>query len=281
MKYQIQFLGVGNAFTMPPDGDMNKCDWQSNLLVIAENGKKLLLDCGSDVRFSLAQAGHALAEIDAIYVSHAHADHIGGLEWVAFSTFFNPQLSRPKLFCADTIEKPLWDESLKGGLNSIEGRFTTMTDYFDVRRIPENGHFVWEGIRFDMIQVVHFMSERVIEPSYGLMIYEDGASGAPKVFWTSDTQHNPNQIKVFYEQADLILHDCETSPFPSGVHAHYKLGGGGGLISLPDEVKDKMVLYHYHPGAPEQFDAIGDGFQGFARKQQIITVASDGFDLGC
>lgn len=280
MSYKIKFLGVGNAFTVPLDGDMNSCDWQSNLLVIAESGKMLLLDCGSDARFSLAQAGHSVADIDAVYVSHAHADHIGGLEWAAFSTFFNPNLPRPKLFCAATIEKPLWDESLKGGLDSIEGRFTSMTDYFDVRRIPENGHFVWEGIRFDMIQVVHFMSERVIEPSYGLMIYEDGVAGAPKIFWTSDTQHNPNQIKVFYDQANLILHDCETSQFPSGVHAHYSLGGGGGLISLPDGVKGKMLLYHYHPGAPTKINAAADGFIGFAFKQQVISVHSEGFDLG-
>jgi ribonuclease BN (tRNA processing enzyme) len=264
--FSIQFLGVGNAFTLPIDGDFNKCDWQSNLLLIAESGKKLLLDCGSDIRFSLTQAGYSLGDIDALFVSHAHADHIGGMEWQAFGTYFNPALKRPDLFCADGLDGPLWSESLKGGLESIEGVKVDLTTYYNLRRIPKDEHFVWEGIRCEPIQVVHIISGRSIKHSHGLMLSEEGKQSA-KVFWTSDTQYCPNQLKVFYEQADLILHDTETAEFPSGVHAHYN-----DLKTLDSALKKKMVLYHYHPGAPDRFDAVGDGFMDFALKRDIIIV---------
>jgi ribonuclease BN (tRNA processing enzyme) len=265
--FSIQFLGVGAAFTLPVTGDMNDCDWQSNLIVTAESGKKLLLDCGSDIRFSLMQAGIGLAEIDAVYVSHAHADHVGGMEWQSFSTYFNPTLPTPALYCSATLAGPLWNQSLKGGLESIEGAKVDLTAYYNLRKIPRNGHFDWEGIRFELVQVVHIMAERSIKNSYGLMMYQPGGQ---KVFWTSDTQFCPNQIKVFYDQADLILHDCETTLFKSGVHAHYD-----DLVSLQPNHKEKMVLYHYQPGAPNQRDATADGFKGFALKHDLFEVAHD------
>lgn len=264
---KIEFLGAGSAFTLPPKGGpLNTCDFQSNLLVHAKNGKKLLLDCGSDIRFSLAQAEHTLSSIDSLYVSHAHADHIGGMEYLAFSTYFNPTMRRMGLYLSSSLTKELWDYSLRGGLESIEGKNVAMTEYFDVHPIKKNGWFTWEGICLELVQVVHIMTNRVIRHSYGLMMQE-GTS--PKVFWTSDTQFCPHQIKRFYEQADVILHDCETG-FPSGVHAHYD-----DLRTLPESVRLKMYLYHYQPDGPEKYNARADGFRGFARKGDILTVRAN------
>jgi ribonuclease BN (tRNA processing enzyme) len=85
-----------------------------------------------------------------------------------------------------------------------------------------------------------------IVPSYGLMIDDPdvviGKFNKPaKIFFTGDTQFAPKQLMTFYDQADLIIQDCETSPFKSGVHAHYNE-----LITLPAEIKSKMVLVHYN-----------------------------------
>lgn len=38
----------------------------------------------------------------------------------------------------------------------------------------------------------------------------------------------------------MIYQDCETSPFPSDVHAHIT-----DLKTLPPEIKSKMLIYHY------------------------------------
>lgn len=266
---KIQFLGVGGAFTKPLSGDLNECDFQSNVLVIAGSGKKLLVDCGGDIRFSLMQQGMSHRDIDAVYISHAHNDHVGGMEWFAFSTFFDPgykkEKGRPALYCMATLASPLWNQSLRGGLDSIEGQKMDLTSYFDLRRIPKNGHFVWEGIRFVPVQVVHFMYEQTIKPSYGLLIAEDGVAG-PTVFFTTDTQYCPWQIEKFYGMVDLIFHDCETAKFPSKVHAHYN-----DLRALAPTHREKMWLYHYQPGAREEFNPVADGFAGFVKKGDIFT----------
>lgn len=251
---KLTFLGTGSAFTV---GDNN---WQSNMLLEAPSGKKLLIDCGSDIRFSLHEHGLTAADIDGVYVSHPHADHMGGLEWLGFSTYFNPSVGKPQMFCSADLVAELWCNSLRGGMGSIQGQIATLDTFFDVHRIEPNGSFTWEGTTFQLVQVIHFMDGFRFVPSYGLMFDLNGK----KVFLTTDTQFAPNQIQDFYRMADVIFHDCETAPFKSGVHSHYR-----DLTTLPDEYKAKMWLYHYQPGARP--DAQADGFAGFAVKGQVFV----------
>ena len=87
---ELYALGSGNAFT--------KKNWQSNFL-IRQNNKWLMIDCGSFAPLALdEEMGLNEADIDAVYVSHIHADHVGGLEALAFCTYFNPNAPRPKMF---------------------------------------------------------------------------------------------------------------------------------------------------------------------------------------
>lgn len=254
---KITFAGVGSAFT-------DQRYWQSNMVVTARSGKRLLIDCGGDARFSFGELGATNANIgtwaDGVYISHLHADHIGGLEWLGLCTYFNPKAPKPKLYIVDTLIDPLW-ESLRGGMQTVEGESLHLDDYFDVRAVPINDRFEFEGVTLTPVQTVHIMDGRRIVPSYGLLINEPGADPSPTVYLTTDTQFCPRQIEKFYGLADHIFHDCETTAFKSGVHAHYD-----DMRTLPDHHKKKMWLYHYAPD-PKQ-NAVEDGFRGFVAKGQ-------------
>jgi ribonuclease BN (tRNA processing enzyme) len=246
---KMTYLGVKSAFTLT--------DYQTNVL-LERNGQRLLLDCGGDIRFSLRDvAGLKLTDVTDVYISHAHADHSGGLEGVALCTYFNPNCERPRLFVARQLASPLWSDTLSGGLKTLQGTPADIDTFFEVRRIGNNGSFVWQGITFKIVQSIHIYDGLAISPSYGLMF----ESGGQRIFWTSDTQHAPNQLHDFYAMSDVIYHDCETSPFPSGVHAHYT-----DLVNLPAETKSKMWLHHYNDGPLP--DAVADGFRGFVLKGQ-------------
>jgi ribonuclease BN (tRNA processing enzyme) len=86
---KITFIGSGSAFTTN--------NYHSNIL-ITSNNKNLLIDCGSDARFALKEAGYSFNDIDGIFVSHLHADHIGGLEWLGLTNkFVSPEHRRPQI----------------------------------------------------------------------------------------------------------------------------------------------------------------------------------------
>ncbi len=261
--YKIQFIGVGSAFT-------TRDYYQSNALVISSTGKKLLIDCGTHAQFALEELGinnsNIGNEIDGVYISHLHADHIGSMEWLALVTYFNPGFKRPKLFGIQSLMADLWNRSLRGGLETLEGKLANLTDYFECHPVRINSSFIWEGIKFTPVQTVHVVSGMKIQHSYGLIINELGSKKT--VFFSTDTQFAPYQMRRFYETSDLILHDCETAPFKSGVHAHYD-----DLNGLPESIKNKMWLYHYQPNPPQ--DSKKDGFLGFAQKGQILTIEAE------
>lgn len=270
MSWKIICVGTGSAFNIK--------DFQSNFLIEAASGKKLLIDCGAFAPIALEEfgihGGNLGEQIDGVYVSHLHADHIGGLEWLAFCTYFNPNAPKPRLFCVggrDGLMTQLWNKSLRGGMESYEGRVNDLRDYFECNALRVNGEFIWEGLEFKPVQTVHVMNGREIVNSYGLLIREihreDGksyyADEDPVVFITTDTQFCPNQISKFYDMADVILHDCETAPYYSKVHAHYDE-----LKTLPDGTKAKMWLYHYQPDPPQKPEE--EGFLGFLQRKQVL-----------
>jgi ribonuclease BN (tRNA processing enzyme) len=252
---KIKFVGVGSAFT-------TQDYYQSNMLITARSGKKLLLDCGSDARFALAECGiygYNVGEvIDAVYISHLHADHVGGLEWLAFSTFFNPKHKKPTLFVEEQTMRELWEHSLKGGLGRIEGHTMLLTDYFDCQPLAEDGTFSWEGIQYTLVKMPHVITGSINHYSYGLLLRENAGIN---IFITTDTTFQPKLIVEMAQKADIIFHDCETTPFNTLVHAHYN-----DLVTLSAALKQKMWLYHYQPQPNYKPEA--DGFKGFIVKGQ-------------
>ncbi|CAM4418310.1 MAG: Ribonuclease BN [Legionellaceae bacterium] len=251
---QLIFLGTGSAFTI------NANNYQSNVLLDNLAGKRLLIDCGTDIRFSLNEQGYTYKDIDAIFISHLHADHVGGLEWLAFSTYFDPSCEKPTLYIHETLVHDLWNKVLSGGLSSLQNRITNLSTFFKVIVISRNGCFTWSDVEFQLVQTIHSMNGFVLMPSFGLLF----KINQKQIFLTTDTQLVFNQMKNFYEQADIIFHDCETADYKTGVHAHY-----AELCLLPVPIKNKMWLYGYQPGVLP--DAVAEGFQGFVQKGQTFN----------
>ena len=66
---KIEFIGVGEAFDLA----------LGNTSLLLHSKLKLLIDCGYAVPQSIKMLGHSNEDIDAIYLSHFHADHTFGL----------------------------------------------------------------------------------------------------------------------------------------------------------------------------------------------------------
>ncbi|KST65758.1 MBL fold metallo-hydrolase [Mastigocoleus testarum] len=254
---KLLFLGSGCAFIRGVD------NYQSNILLTSDTGKKFLIDCGSDIRHSLYRAGYSHLDITDIYISHIHADHVGGLEYIGFSTKFDSRCEKPKLYLDTELAQTLWVNSLSGGMKYIGNEIATFETFFEIVEIKSERNFIWENIKFNLIKVVHVNSGNAIMPSYGLFFEINGI----KILLTTDTKMCLNILDKFYQEADIIFQDCETTKFSSNVHAHYQE-----LLNLPLSIKNKMWLYHYQPGTLP--DAIDDGFCGFVERGQEFDFSS-------
>ena len=267
---KIVFVGTGSAFTLK--------NWQTNIL-IQENGKNLLIDAGGDIRFSLKEQNLSYKDIDALYITHLHSDHISGIEYLAFCSYFDPSMKGEKisLIGNNEVMRDLWNFCLKGGLRSIQTKHMTLDEYFDVEMIKRNHEFTWENIHFQIVQSIHIVDEYSIVPSFGV-IMTDPTTGQ-KIYYTGDSQFAPNQIMDYYKSVDTIIQDCETTPFKSGVHANFE-----DLKTLPEAIKQKMILVHYQDNVLED-DGKGlvfkrewaekvteAKFKGFAVKGSVLEV---------
>ena len=227
------------------------------MLLESKSGKKMLIDAGGDVRNALYAQGYSYADIHAVYISHLHADHTGGLEWLGFSKYFNEK-SRPELYISANQKNTLWDNVLSGGMSTLEDQKASLDTFFDVKDIPNNT-FIWEGHVFQLVKTFHAVSCHEILPSYGLRISGDKKN----IFLTTDARFEPDALKSVYEEADIIFQDCETSKITSRQHAHYN-----DLVTLDSTIKNKMWLYDYNDGVLP--DAKKDGFNGFVTQGQCF-----------
>lgn len=253
---KLIFIGSGSAFTV---GTSN---FHSNMLLESNQNKRLLIDCGSDARLALHRLGYDYRSFDHVYISHLHADHVGGLEWYGFTRKFSGNCSKPTLHIANTFIDRLWQHTLSGGMKSLHEEVATIDNYFEVDAIEKDGFFMWEKIKFKLVDTEHIWNGKHRVPSFGLFF----PVGKKHIFITTDTRYTPEKLMQFYLKADLIFHDCETSLPKSGVHSHFEE-----LTQLPPEIKKKIWLYHYNPGELPDFKA--QGFRGFVKCGQSFDLA--------
>lgn len=253
---RFRFLGSGSAFTENPD------NFQSNMFVSGPGDVGgLLIDAGADVRRSMAAQGLSYRDVSAVYISHLHSDHIGGMEWLGFRTFFDPEAPKPRLIIAEEIVDELWSNALKGGMGQLDDGPAHLDTYFEVTTFRDGECFAWGDVEMSPVRVTHFISANQDSPSFGLMMKSEGRSS----FLTTDARFDPENLMPFYAAADVVFQDCETVATPTDVHAHFKQ-----LSTLPSDVRAKMWLYHFNDG--ELPDAGAAGFLGYISPGQEFDL---------
>lgn len=268
--------------------------WHSNFLMEFDmpnkrNGQtpyRLLLDVGGDIRHALKAIDLSSRDIDGIYISHPHNDHIGGMEYMGLTTLFNPfytldkkqwlgdtfianklfneektwpnppETTKPDLYIHKKVLEPL-RRALGPGLDTVQGvPDVCLETYFDVHLVgkQEDGttitHSFQDGEewwKMKPIFAMHVFSSSEEMPSYGVSLQH---SSGYNVLIPTDIQYMiPPQLEMHYRRADRIYMDCETSPFPSGVHPHIS-----DLVNhLDPDIQKKCLLYHYdaYPEVPD------------------------------
>jgi len=266
MPVSIQFLGVGGAFSIPTTpGDLSTAPMQSNMVITSESGKRMLFDCGSDIRFSAQMCGYGANSFDAVYISHEHADHTGGLEWLLLNRLFGGGL-KPLVIAEAKLIQKLW-VMLRPGLGVTTKGVMRSSHYYDgqcfsLDEFREDDRIEWEDLNLFFVENVHVRHRTRPMISYGMIVETKKRSS---FYVSADTVFERETIIDISENTDTIFHNCEVG-YKTGVHAHYDE-----LLTLPHEVRAKMWLYHYNPTEAAKKDAVKDGFLGFVQRGQTFT----------
>ncbi|MEK7722898.1 MAG: ribonuclease Z, partial [Acidobacteriota bacterium] len=103
----MKFIVLGSGSSVPHPSRSSSGYWLET-----ENGS-LLMDCSASAIHRMAQEKLDWADLDAIWISHFHLDHVGGLAPFLFATKYAPQTqsrTKPlKIYGAEGLRKLLED----------------------------------------------------------------------------------------------------------------------------------------------------------------------------
>ncbi|MBD8028110.1 ribonuclease Z [Ureibacillus sp. Re31] len=231
-------LGVGGAFTTT--------NYHNNY-IIHLNEKYLLIDAGSTLRFSLREAGYHYTDIDAVFISHLHFDHVGGLEEMIMQRFWqfkDGQHSPLKttIIVHEKLLTPLKRLLCHGLAN--QGR--TVEDFCEFICLKEKEIYKIEDYSFTIFDTSNTHAEGLL--SFGFKL----ASLHANIVFTSDVKRLKEANILGHVDDNTVAIFQDVSFTFNGVHATLEEV----LDYYPNEYHSKLYAMHYNDNIEEFRDKI-------------------------
>jgi ribonuclease Z len=224
-----------------------------SILVEAGN-KRLLFDCGRGVAQRIEQLRIAFTDIDALFVTHLHSDHVVGI----------PDLWLTGWARGRKVPLQVWgpDGTKAMMLHLAEAyqfdiQIRQIDDKLPLQGVTVVANDVQQGVVYDRagIKVTAFLVDHgVVKPALGYRVDFAGHS----VVFSGDTRYSENLIR-FSQKVDVVIHevidpDSFRAKNPSmsterlqAIVGHHTTAEQAGTIFA--QVKPKLAVYsHIVPG---------------------------------
>jgi ribonuclease BN (tRNA processing enzyme) len=196
----LQFIGCGDAFGS--GGRANTC------FHLVGPGINALIDCGATSLVAMNRLAIATNNIDTIFISHFHADHVGGLPFFILQAHYVLKRERPLTIAGPPGLKARYAELMNvafPGTGSLQLRFPLMLRELELGRRNQVGPL--------HVLPLHVVHDELAGPCLAFRFEADGKV----VGFSGDSQWTDALIDIGHE-ADLFICEAYTRDRPVATH---------------------------------------------------------------
>jgi ribonuclease BN (tRNA processing enzyme) len=244
-RWTLRLHGVGNASAV---------ELGSAMATIERDGRPwLTIDCGGEGLSAYER--HFGGMPDALFVTHAHLDHVAGFERLFVASYFDPARRGAVRVYVPAKLVPLLHERVASYPNVLAEGGANFWDAFHL--VPVGDHVWHDGLRLDVFPTRHHWPDT----SFGLRL-------RGSLVWTGDTRPIPEMLARHADAGELVAHDCalKGNPSHSGVDDLER--------EYPRELLSRCLLYHYASGA--EGDALAARGHRVARPGEVVALNAPG-----
>lgn len=224
----MKFIVLGSGTSVP-----HRTRSSSGYWLETEKGN-LLLDCSASAVYRMAQENLDWANLDSIWISHFHLDHVGGLAPFLFGTKYAPETEKRK--------KPLKIFGPKGLKNLFEN-FDNANDYKLLEQpFPVEITEIEPLEKFQISEETQAVAAKTLHTAESCAIHIRDSNDKTLVY-TADTGIE-KALGAFARHVDLLVMECsfvKNKP----VETHLELADAMFLARLAEP--KKVLLTHLYP----------------------------------
>ena len=171
--------------------------------LISSNNSKLLVDCGSGVTQRLNKIKLSGSDIDALFLTHLHSDHVIDLYQLIISSWHSYRIKPWKIYGPPGTKKfvnnimKAWENERNLRID-YEKRSSTAAFNLKIFEFKKSGKIKIKDLIVEYFQVDHYP----VKHAYGFNFFNN----KKKLTISGDTKPCENLIK-FGMKADLLLHE--------------------------------------------------------------------------
>ncbi len=243
---KLTLLGTGC-----PSVDHKRCG--SANLVTTKN-KIILIDCGSGVTQRLNKANISSAEIDALFLTHLHSDHVVDLYQLVISSWHSYRTKQWKIYGPKGTKKFVkkimnaWNDERKQRIK-YEARSSIKAFDLKVTEFNSTGSYSFGDLKIQYFEVDH----KPVKYAYGFSFINN----SKKLTISGDTRPCENLMR-FAQNSDVLLHEVfiegeikETNKMRTkqtlhNVQNYHTTSSQVGKVAFISQCK-KLVLTHFVP----------------------------------